>query len=145
MPLDIFFGNLDFRENRTMKLPPLNTPDRIADFLLKAQRTVLIGMASALNEAGLSFSQYFLMGLVGETPLTQIEIAGKLGISDSAVTGIADKLQRLGYAMRADDSLDRRVKRLTLTPKGRETMGKLRGKMVQIVDEQFFADQFQRE
>lgn len=50
--------------------------------------------------------------------LTLSGLAGKLGITTAATTGIADSMENLGFARRVVDPSDRRVVLLELTSRG---------------------------
>ena len=54
----------------------------------------------------------------GDEGLPQREIAKRLIISGSDVTGLIDRLEREGLLTRRGASSDRRVKLITITPKG---------------------------
>ncbi len=62
-------------------------------------------------------------------------LAHELGISHSAVTQIADRLERSGLVERVPESDDRRVKILTLTPLGEDLMRARRESRTQRVRE----------
>lgn len=55
-------------------------------------------------------------------PQMQSHLAKKLGYTPGAMTGIADKLTKEGYAKREYDTTDRRVILLALTNKGEELL-----------------------
>jgi DNA-binding MarR family transcriptional regulator len=55
-------------------------------------------------------------------PVTLSALGEELGVTPSAVTQIADRLERAGYVTRAMGDSDRRVRRLCLTPDGEEMM-----------------------
>lgn len=78
-----------------------------------------------MDETGLSFSQInILMRLFhgGDTGIS--EIGDQLGVSNAAASQSVDRLVQLGLIERTEDPLDRRAKRLELTPKGRVLMEK---------------------
>jgi DNA-binding MarR family transcriptional regulator len=63
-----------------------------------------------------------LCHLAENTPITVGQIQQHLGVSKSAVTHIADKLHKLGLAIRSNGKQDRREVILTITPKGTEAL-----------------------
>jgi DNA-binding MarR family transcriptional regulator len=78
-----------------------------------------------MDETGLSFSQInILMRLFhgGDTGIS--EIGDQLGVSNAAASQSVDRLVQLGLIERTEDPVDRRAKRLELTPKGRALMEK---------------------
>lgn len=55
-------------------------------------------------------------------PIALSALGDELGVTPSAVTQIADRLERAGYVARATEDTDRRVRRLCLTASGEEMM-----------------------
>jgi DNA-binding MarR family transcriptional regulator len=60
-----------------------------------------------------------LMGLYHAGSCRTADIVGHIGLSPAAASQIADRLTSLGLVERTEDAVDRRVKRLALTEKGR--------------------------
>ena len=65
-----------------------------------------------------SFSRLKLLRELRSGPLTMSEIANMLGVSNAAVTGMADRLEARGLIKRVQATDDRRVVCLELTPQG---------------------------
>ncbi|WP_327070310.1 MarR family transcriptional regulator [Kitasatospora sp. NBC_01250] len=84
--------------------------------------------AGAAGRHGLSSSQAKALGVVLE-PVPMRALAGRLGCDASNVTGIVDRLESLGLARREAAATDRRVKIVTITEAGRETLLKIRADM----------------
>src|SRR5438034_6492599 len=83
-----------------------------------------------LAELGLSFSQAHALRLLDpETPMPMSALAERLFCDASNVTGIADRLETRGLVRRQSAEGDRRVKALTITPKG----VKLREQVVELM------------
>jgi DNA-binding MarR family transcriptional regulator len=55
-------------------------------------------------------------------PLSMSQLSRKLGVSMSAMTQIADRLERAGMVTRQASDPDRRVRCLILTPRGRRAL-----------------------
>lgn len=55
----------------------------------------------------------------GGGPLTMTELGQRLMVSGGNMTGLTDRLQREGLVERRGDPADRRVQRISLTPRGR--------------------------
>jgi len=72
--------------------------------------------------AELPLAQLRLCAILSSGPRTISAIGEELGISASAVTQIADRLERAGLVERVSESDDRRVRYLQLTPQGVEIM-----------------------
>lgn len=78
---------------------------------------------------GLTAAQFNVLNLLdaaeSEGGLSQRELADRLVVDRSNVTGLVDRMEKAGWVFRADDPSDRRVYRVRLTAAGR----KLRRKM----------------
>ena len=79
-----------------------------------------IGEGDPVTE--LPVAQIRVCGMLRDGPHTMSALSKELGISLSAVTQIADRLERSGMVERVCEADDRRVKSLRLTPSGRDTM-----------------------
>jgi DNA-binding MarR family transcriptional regulator len=64
--------------------------------------------------------------LARESPLTQRELAGRLGIGPSRVVALVDGLERKGLATRTRGEADRRTQHLQLTGSGHALLAGLR-------------------
>ena len=73
-----------------------------------------------MDETGLSFSQLnVLMRLYHGGNSGVSEIGEQMGVSSAAASQAIDRLVLQGLIERTEDPIDRRAKRLALTPKGR--------------------------
>ena len=87
-------------------------------------------VGAELAQLGLSFSQAHALRLLDpETPMPMSALAERLFCDASNVTGIADRLETRGLVRRQSAEGDRRVKALTITPKG----VKLREQVVELM------------
>jgi DNA-binding MarR family transcriptional regulator len=77
-----------------------------------------------LDDVGLSAPQAHALFNLGE-PISQRELAHRLGYDASNVTGIVDRLEERGMVERCVDPADRRVKNLVLTLEGRAALDQL--------------------
>ncbi|MER5639011.1 MarR family transcriptional regulator [Kitasatospora sp. NPDC002227] len=84
--------------------------------------------AAAAARHGLTSSQAKALKAVLE-PVPMRALAGRLGCDASNVTGIVDRLESLGLAGREAAAADRRVKIVTITERGRETLELIRADM----------------
>jgi DNA-binding MarR family transcriptional regulator len=76
------------------------------------------------GEDGLAASQVnALVHLSGS--LSQRELAARMQVDASNVTDIVDRLEARGFAARTVDPLDRRVRRITITPDGEKVRRKI--------------------
>ncbi len=97
--------------------------DRYARELLEALMRAFHGFREERRwKAGedLSFPQVMLLLLIAERGgVTAGEVARSLCVTQGVITRMADRLLEKGLITRARDREDRRVVRLTLTPKGK--------------------------
>lgn len=101
--------------------------DRLADFIMFAQRSFLLDLSKELNKGNVSYAQFFLLGyLANEDYLTMTDISKKMGHSTAAATGLVDRLEKLGYVQRLHAADDRRKVMVQITRKGIEMVSRLR-------------------
>ena len=87
-------------------------------------------VGAELGRLGLSFAQAHALRLLDpEKPMPMSALAERLFCDASNVTGIADRLEARGLVRRQSAEGDRRVKALTITPKGIE----LREQVVELM------------
>lgn len=80
-----------------------------------------VGRIDAVIEQHLSISQLKLLFVLAQSaePVSQKELAERLGLSDAATGRAVDALHGRDLVHRREDTADRRVKRVTLAPAGR--------------------------
>jgi DNA-binding MarR family transcriptional regulator len=80
----------------------------------------------AWAELGLTTAQLRVMFLLRENPgVTAGELAARLSVTPPTISGIVDRLVRLGLVRREDDPADRRLVRNFLTEQGENNCGRL--------------------
>lgn len=110
--------------------------EKLADIFTILQRCFLLDLSKELSRGNVSFPQYFLLGFLGQQKfLTMSEIAGKMGHTTAAATGLVDRLENLGYAKRSHASDDRRKIKVQITPSGAALVAKVRDDMVNNLTE----------
>ncbi len=110
--------------------------DRLADFIMFAQRSFLLDLSKELNEGSVSYAQFFLLGyLANEDYLTMTDISKKMGHSTAAATGLVDRLEKLGYVQRLHAADDRRKVMVQITRKGIEMVTRLRNSIAESITE----------
>lgn len=73
----------------------------------------------AWAELGLTTTQLRVLFLIGATPgVTAGELAMRLSVTPPTISGIVDRLVRMGLMRREEDESDRRLVRYRLTPAG---------------------------
>ena len=75
---------------------------------------------AALDAVGVSIKEHFVMVALLSGPMPQLELSALVKIDKSVITATIDGLETKGLVVRAPDPRDRRVRRPTLTPRGRK-------------------------
>ena len=80
----------------------------------------------AREQIGLSRAQCRLLGALAihgdEEPMSQIELAHKLGLSAMGVAGLCDRMAAAGWIRRQTSATDRRVNEVHLEPRAGEAL-----------------------
>jgi DNA-binding MarR family transcriptional regulator len=72
---------------------------------------------------GLSWTSWRVLGvLAGAEALSHRELAGRVGVTPGTLTPVVDALAGTGHLVRERDRVDRRVVRLSITPRGRDRL-----------------------
>lgn len=103
------------RSLRAAVAEPLRPDVAEADALLMALVRDLLYVEDRTSD--LPLRQLHVCAALQAAPQTMSELSRKLGVSMSAMTQIADRLERSGMASRQSNEPDRRVRRLILTPR----------------------------
>lgn len=105
--------------------------EKLADIFCVLQRGFLVRLSRELSRGNVSFPQFFLLGFLSHQPfLTMSEIAGKMGHTTAAATGLVDRLEKLGYVRRTHARNDRRKIEVHITPTGKALVKQIRDDMV---------------
>ncbi len=100
----------------------------LGEFLRFLTQSAGNGFVQAVEDAGLSLTQLKTMHVLAgsDEELSLNGLAERLGgLSLPTLSRSVDALVQRGYVRRAEDTADRRVKRLSLTAKGRRTIDRL--------------------
>lgn len=73
------------------------------------QKNLMKNALKAMEKDNLSKTEIMILFMVKKEPLKATELAEKIGISASTLTGVVDKLVEKGYVKRIRDEKDRRV------------------------------------
>jgi DNA-binding MarR family transcriptional regulator len=100
---------------------------QLAGFFRYATHVHLGDLLPAIAELELSLTQLKALSLLDtrEDELSVNVLAESLGLSMAATSRMVDGLFKRGLVERDEDPLDRRVKRVQLTPAGRKTIEKV--------------------
>lgn len=98
-------------------------------------RVSMTQMKDLMNEASLSHSQMFaLMQISHQGNCGVSQIAGHLGTTDAASSQLVQRLVNLDLVERLESQEDRREKKISLTPRGKELVDRMvenRRKMIE--------------
>ena len=131
---------MQITEDKTIKVA--QNADRLADFIMFAQRSFLLDLSKELNKGNISYAQFFLLGyLANEDYLTMTDISKKMGHSTAAATGLVDRLEKLGYVQRLHAADDRRKVMVQITRKGIEMVSRLRNAIADSISEVMVAQE----
>ena len=92
--------------------------DEVVDGLLEITKRTHHALAAVAARHDLTAQQLGLLRLLDE-PVSMRAFAEELSCDPSNVTGLVDRVERLGLVDRIPDPGDRRIRVLTLTAKGR--------------------------
>jgi DNA-binding MarR family transcriptional regulator len=94
---------------------------RLESTLMATSRAVRRAFDVALEEVSLNLTQGMVLAYVEQFgPLTQTQLADRVGIGRAATGTIIDAMHERGLVRRDTDPNDRRVWRITLTRQGKE-------------------------
>lgn len=94
--------------------------------LSRLYRQTQMWMDRAFEPLGLGRGLYQYLVEVARSPeANQMELAEKLALDGASVTRGIGRLEKLGYVERRRDALDRRMWRISLSPKGKEVLPRL--------------------
>lgn len=102
--------------------------DEVVDGLLEMTRRTHEVLAAVAARHDLTAQQVGLLRLLDE-PVSMRAFAEELACDPSNVTGLVDRVERLGLVDRVPDPSDRRIRMLTLTPQGRRLRDRINGEV----------------
>ena len=92
--------------------------------------------AETLGTVGLTPALFALLNVAAARDgATQQELGSMLGIDRSTMVALIDQLEDGGLARRRPSATDRRVRRISITPKGRRLLERARDLIAQVEDE----------
>lgn len=98
--------------------------NRGADLGWELSTAVVLFHEAVARRLGLGAAEHKALGVVSrEGPLSAGELADRLGLGRSAVTGIVDRLEQAGYALREADPADRRRVLIRANPDRQPNLG----------------------
>lgn len=102
-------------------LAKLNSENHIGHKIIQASKTIQYAFdLELLNKVGITMAQWrAINALATQTGITQREISDKLGLDNSSLIPLIDRLESKKLVIRRPDDTDRRIDRLYLTKRGR--------------------------
>jgi DNA-binding MarR family transcriptional regulator len=119
--------------------PSGTTPEQLANllarFLMSTMKTAQTEVFKVVEDLELSMTQLKILHILdgADHELTPSELAQFVGLSPAATGRAVDALVRADMVARRDDDADRRVKRLTLSPKGTAAVGRIHEARIEIL------------
>jgi len=101
--------------------------DRVGELMPEISREFLRNQTVEFYKVKITLPQCVILDTLdksGESNMS--DLARNMNVTTAAMTGIADRLVRDGYVMRASDPDDRRVVKIKLTAKGNKVVRMLR-------------------
>ena len=102
--------------------------DRFSGALHNASRAWRQAVDRRLKYLGVSQASWMTIAVAAKAraPLSQSELADRLGVEGATMVAMVDRLVKAGLAVREPSTTDRRVKRVVLIPAGNLLYDKLR-------------------
>ena len=102
--------------------------ERFSDALHSTSRSWRQAVDRKLKYLGVSQASWMTIAIAAKarSPLSQSELADKLGVEGATMVAMIDRLVKAGLVMREASVTDRRVKRVVLTPAGLEVYEKVK-------------------
>ena len=111
--------------------------ERFTTALHNAARSWRLALDRRLKHLGVSQASWLTIAVVARasSPLSQSELADRLGVEGATMVAMIDRLVRAGLVIRVPSATDRRVKQVDLTENGKRLYENLKAE----------ADTFRRE
>ncbi|KPI16022.1 transcriptional regulator, MarR family [Actinobacteria bacterium OK006] len=125
-------------------VPPVPLESRLGYLLKHAQQRLARASAAALAPLGIDGHELAVLAvLAAEYPLSQVEVAGRLGVDRTTMVALVDGLEDQGLVERRRSPADRRKNIVELTPEGRDCLG--RAERARLAMERRFLDPLDEE
>lgn len=96
---------------------------RISYVIGRLDRVVRSAIATTIRDQGLSVGQYTVLSVLGHRgSLSNAQLARRSYVSPQSMNEVLVNLETQGYVTRQDDPNHGRIRRTTLTPKGRSAL-----------------------
>ena len=108
--------------------------ERFSDALHSTSRSWRQAVDRKLKYLGVSQASWMTIAIAAKarSPLSQSELAEKLGVEGATMVAMIDRLVKAGLVIREASTTDRRVKRVILTPAGVKIYDKVKAEAVAL-------------
>jgi MarR family transcriptional regulator for hemolysin len=108
--------------------------ERFSDALHSTSRSWRQAVDRKLKYLGVSQASWMTIAIAAKarSPLSQSELADKLGVEGATMVAMIDRLVKAGLVIREASTTDRRVKRVILTPAGVKIYDKVKAEAVAL-------------
>jgi MarR family transcriptional regulator, transcriptional regulator for hemolysin len=108
--------------------------ERFSDALHNTSRSWRQAVDRRLKYLGVSQASWMTIAIAAKAraPLSQSELADKLGVEGATMVAMVDRLVKAGLAMREASTTDRRVKRIVLTTAGLKIYEKVKAEAIAL-------------
>ena len=105
----------------------LTIEERFSAALHNAARSWRQALDRRLKYLGVGQASWMAIAVIAKSgqPMSQTELAHKLGVEDPTMVSMIDRLVKAGFVVREPSQTDRRVKLVVLTRKGYKTRSEL--------------------
>jgi MarR family transcriptional regulator, transcriptional regulator for hemolysin len=102
--------------------------ERFSDALHSTSRSWRQAVDRRLKYLGVSQASWMTIAIAAKarSPLSQSELADKLGVEGATMVAMIDRLVKAGLVIREASTTDRRIKRVVLTPAGLDIYEKVK-------------------
>jgi MarR family transcriptional regulator for hemolysin len=108
--------------------------ERFSDALHSTSRSWRQAVDRRLKYLGVSQASWMTIAIAAKarSPLSQSELADKLGVEGATMVAMIDRLVKAGLVLREASTTDRRIKRVILTPAGLKIYEKVKAEAVAL-------------
>lgn len=101
--------------------------ERFSLALHTTARVWRVALDRRLKDLGLGQASWMTIATVAKgEPLSQTELASRIGVEDPTMVSMIDRLVKAGYLVRTPSDRDRRVKLVSLTDGGRDIYARVK-------------------
>jgi len=105
----------------------LSNDERFALALHATARVWRTALDRRLKDLGLGQASWIAIATVAKAePLSQTELASRVGVEDPTMVSMIDRLAKAGHLVRTPSERDRRVKLVSLTDSGRDIYARVK-------------------